>query len=236
MIINKPILGNCLDVMKDIPDESIDLIVTDPPYNISTKGKVIKRYNAKDIKLDFGEWDQNVIMPQDYLEIFHKKLTDYGVLIMFYNQYQISTLGTYMEKKYGYKVRVVGAWVKPNPVPRLMAFNWMCGLEHFVIVTKNEGNGHHFNKDLKQSPNYFVHNVNYDHLHPTQKPLSLMRWLIKYWSYKGDLILDPFLGSGTTGLAALEENRRFIGIEQNKEFYDIAVKRIAGYKGQGRLW
>ncbi|MFW6002759.1 MAG: DNA-methyltransferase [archaeon] len=219
--------------MKKLPDNSIDLVVTDPPYNVSKKETINrtggKFGNNRDIKLDFGEWDYGSILPVDYIDEFVRLLTKNGVLCLFYDKLFLGMIGFYLQEKYNFQVRHIGAWVKNNPAPQARKVKWMNGMENFLIATVNHGTGHHFNYELGQSPDYFNHVVNYEHLHPTQKPLELFKWIINYWSFEGDMILDPFIGSGTTAVACIELNRNFIGYEIDEEYYNVALKRLSKY-------
>jgi DNA modification methylase len=217
--------------MKTLPCASIDCIATDPPYNVSVEGARIVRgsgtiYKGPDINLDFGEWDRNKIGWKDFIDRFVELLTPNGVLIMFYDKLYLGSIGIYLQEKYGFQVRHIGAMVKKNPAPQGRRVKWQNGLEQFLIATKNKGEGHHFNYRLGQSPDYFMTDVNYKHSHPTQKPLEIMSWLIRYWSFEGDTILDPFMGSGTTGVACIKYNRNFLGCEISPEYFEIAKDYI----------
>ena len=222
--------GDCLEVLKKIPDASIDLILTDPPYNISKRDRITRRGGkfgvAKDITLNFGEWDFGKTKPEDYLPEIVRVLKPNGVLVMFYDKLWLGIIGLWLQEEFGFRVRYIGSWVKRNPAPQARKVKWQNGVENFLIATKNEGSGHHFNYKLGQSPDYFVTSVNYEHLHPTQKPLDLIEWIISYWSFEGDLVLDPFLGSGTTMKACLELNRNCIGIEISEDYCNIVKKRL----------
>lgn len=222
--------GDALEVLKQLPDESIDLILTDPPYNVSKKDKIVRNGGkfgrAKDISLDFGEWDHGVVRWQDFIDDFVRVLKPNGVLVLFYDMLELGCIGKYLRDKHNFQVRHIGAWVKTNPAPQARKVRWQNGLEFFLIATKNRGSGHHYNWELGQSPDYFMHSVSFKHYHPTQKPEALIEWIIKYWSYEGDLVLDPFLGSGTTAVVAERLGRRWIGVEIDPRYCKIAKERI----------
>lgn len=230
MKINTIYHNDCQKKMKEFPDNSIDLICTDPPYNISKNQKIVRNggkfKQAKDINLNFGNWDFNKILPANYIDEFVRLLHKNGTLVLFYDKLYLGLVGVYLQDKYNFQVRHIGNWIKNNPAPQARKVKWMNGSESFLIATANKGAGHHFNYKLGQSPDYFRHSVNFEHLHPTQKPLKLINWIIKYWSFKNDLVLDPFLGSGTTAVSCKQLKRNFIGIEKNKKYYEIANKRL----------
>lgn len=231
-------VGDALKLLKEVPDESVDLILTDPPYNVSKPGQNITRKGgkfgvAKDIKLDFGEWDRGIVKWQDFIEDFVRVLKPTGVLVMFYDRLELGCIGKYLQEEHGFQVRHIGAWVKSNPAPQARKVQWQNGLEFFIVATKNKGSGHHFNYKLGQSPDYFIHSVNFKHYHPTQKPLKLIEWIMSYWSFRGDLVLDPFAGSGTTLVAAERLGRRWIGFEINPEYAEIAMQRIRAEQYRG---
>ena len=222
--------GDCLEILPFINNESIDLILTDPPYNIS-KSLVIQRNggkfgHSKDIVYDFGEWDHGQVRWQEFIPEFVRVLKPYGVLILFYDRLWIGHIGLFLQNRYGFKVRHIGTWVKQNPTPQARKVRWQIGTEVFLIATKNQKSGHHFNYKLGQSPDYFTTSVNYKHEHPTQKPLPLIEWLLFYWSFEGDIVLDPFIGSGTTAVACERLGRKWIGIEISPDYCEIAKQRI----------
>jgi len=222
---------DCLEGMKDIPDGSIDLLLTDPPYNVSNKTKITRNGGkfgkAKTIDMDFGDWDKNVIMWTDYIDEFVRLLAPNGCLIMWYDRLLLGTVGIYLQDTYGFQVWHIGSWVKSNPAPQARKVKWQTGTEMFLVATKNKGTGHHFNFKLGQSPDYFKHSVSYPHIHPTQKPLELTKWQVNYWSFENDLVLDPFAGSGTTLVACKQLGRRYIGFENNAEYFEKANKRLS---------
>lgn len=224
-----------MDVMAQMPDACVDLVLTDPPYNISKKGASISRGalfgQGGPIKLDFGDWDYHSVVPADYIDEFVRLLGPNGVLVLFYDKLRLGGIGLYLEDKYGFQVRHIGSYVKKNPAPQARKVKWQNGVENFLVATKNKGAGHHFNYKLGQSPDYFIRSVNYKHLHPAQKPLDLIEWIMSYWSFEGDLVFDPFLGSGTTAVAAKQLGRRCLGCDISQEYVDMANKRLARIDG-----
>ena len=122
-------------------------------------------------------------------------------------------------------------WIKSNPAPQARRVKWQDGSEFFLIATKNKGTGHHYNYKLGQSPDWFKCSVSYKHYHPTQKPDALIEWIMKYWSYPGDVVFDPFLGSGTTMVVAKKLGRDCIGVEINEKYIDIIKRRVRWNEG-----
>jgi len=228
--------GNSLEILHNIPNGIINLIVTDPPYNVSKTDGDIVMYDSKKspdgkrkIKRHFGEWDTGKIDWTDYIDLLVDKLQDNGVLVMFYERVKIGHIASYLEEKHNMKVRHIGAFVKTNPPPHMRKVGWQHGLELFLVVTKNHDSSHHFNYKLGQSPDYYIGSVSYKHYHPTQKPLEMIEWIVNYWSFEGDIVLDPFTGSGTTLLACEKLNRRWIGIELEQTYCDVTKQRIEEY-------
>ena len=256
MEVNKIYNGDVLKHLKEFPDESIDLIITDPPFGISQKGKKIKRDNIKNRRLkkligrksvinyDFGEWDRQWKDEEEYLKWTEKWIKECyrilkpcGQIYSFFPRGLISYFESIL-KKHGFHVRMTLIWHKTNPVPQLFKVGYMSACEFITWATKNKGSGHTFNYKLGQQHNVIEASVNRDtkiSLHPCQKPEKVIEVFIKYSSNKGDIILDPFFGSGTTGVVALKLGRKFIGIEINPKYVEIAKRRLKPYLEQQKL-
>jgi site-specific DNA-methyltransferase (adenine-specific)/modification methylase len=185
--IDKIIHGDCLKLMREIPDNSIDLVFTDPPYNIS-RDTVITRNGgkygkAKPINLDFGEWDHNVITPYEWIPETYRLLKPNGVLIFFYDRMKISQLAEWLIDKFDMVVRHIGVWHKTNPAPQARKVKWQVASEFFIIATKNHGTGHHYNYREGQHHDVITTPIcqgkeRYDH--PTQKPEALAEPIIRW--------------------------------------------------------
>jgi len=218
---------DALELISKIDDESIDLILTDPPYNVSKPQKINrsggKFGKAKSIELDMGKWDHGQIEWRDYIDDFVRILKPNGVIAMFYDKLHLGSILLYLRDKYGFQPRHIGTWVKSNPAPQARKVKWQDGTEMFLLATKNTGSGHHYNYKLGQCPDYFRHSVSFKpRYHPTQKPVPLFEWIIKYWSFEEDVVFDPFVGSGTTAIAAKRNNRHYICGDDNEEYVKIA--------------
>ena len=210
--INQIIQGDCLEVMKGIPDKSIDLVVTDPPY-----GK------RKDI-----EWDneENFIRNIDlwFSEFF--RISKYGTLI-FCAGSMIPHLIKNREKEY----QRILFWNKPPG----SQFNGACNnrlwysVEPILVFSQNyEELKKNYEEDCEYAYQFFNKGTIpfKKYKHPTTKSVKLMEYLILHFSKKGQIILDPFLGSGTTAVACKELGRKYIGIEISPEYCEIARRRI----------
>jgi len=241
-IKNKIIQGDALKILKQIPDETADCLITDPPYKISIKGNKIirtyKHYNWKrrsDIGLDFGEWDRFWKDEKDYYlwtEEWFKEcvriLKSGAWLYIFFDKQKTGLFDLWLAPKYGVKARTIYVWVKTNPVPSFRKVNWNSGTEHIWVGTKGESRLKNF-KDQKYMSNYFIYpnaSAWKKTSHPTEKPEELIEHLIEVNTNKGELVLDPFTGSGTIPAVCKKLKRDFIAIEISKEYCEIARQRL----------
>ena len=246
MKLNKIYQGDALEVLKTFPSDFVDMVLCDPPYNISQKGLKIDRTKidnrslrrkgrrSKELNYDFGSWDQFkdrksfLNWTEKWVKECFRVLKSTGNFVSFFSKSEISHFEDILNK-YGY-VRQTLVWHKTNPVPQIFKVGFMSSVEFMSWATKQKGAKHTFNYKLGQHHNFIetpicMGNERTDH--PTQKPEKVIGWLVKYLSNKNDLILDPFLGSGTTAKVARDWERKFIGIEIEKKYVDIANKRLA---------
>lgn len=220
---------DCNEFLQLLPKNSVDLILTDPPYAISkntgfqgSKGKkTIERFA---ISMDFGEWDHKEIDISLFMKNSYKCLRKGGTLIVFYDLWKMNYLAEEMTKA-GFKQLRFIEWLKRNPVPINSKYNYLTNCREIAVSSVKIGKPTFNGKYDNGVYSYPIPN-NEKRYHPTQKPLELMKDLIKKHSNKGDLVVDPFLGSGTTGLAAVFHNRRFAGCDVNEKYVDIARKRM----------
>ena len=212
---------DCLEGMKRIPDGSVDCIVTDIPYNECNRADNGLRNLNKD-KADIGMFDVAALT---------KKLCDTttGSIYMFCGFNQVSTIRQTMSQQ-GLSTRIV-VWEKTNPSPMNGSVIWLSGVELCVYGKKKNAT---FNLHCMNT--VFRYPCGSNKIHPTQKPVELMSQLIVASTKEGDTVLDPFMGSGTTAIAAIREKRNFIGFELNKEYYDKACKRIKQERAQLTLF
>ncbi len=231
-IKNTIICGDCITVMKDIPDNSIDLVLTDPPYNISQKNKIFRNYRSgkrADINFDYGEWDYGF----DILTVLKESrrvLKQYGQWIIFCAEQQIGMYRKWLGENGHFKQIII--WEKTNPLPQFRKCGYRQATEIIMWAYKEKPTKkeQHFNflsqEEMKNIFRFPICGGNERTEHPTQKPLKLVEELLKRHSFEGDLILDPFLGSGTTAVAAKQLKRNFIGIEISEKYCEIARKRL----------
>ena len=243
---------DCLKVMKELKEDNlkVDLILTDPPYNVSKlndnrdrskmDSPIMRR--KKPLNYDFGDWDN--MERQEFLEFtreWYKSCVDLlregGTFISFFSKEDVNYLG-WMGKDYDMRTRTIFTWHKTNPVPSFRKVNYLSACEYAWIGSKGEKAWTFNFKQQKKMHNFFEtpNKSSYGVTeHPTEKPLSLIKHLLEIHSNEGDIVLDCFMGSGTTGVACHELHRDFIGIELDEKYYDIAVKRIKEIGEQKKL-
>ena len=199
--------GDCLELMKDIPNGSVNLVLTDIPYG------VVNRESNGLRNLDKNKADIVTFDLKELTETLCDK-TD-GSIYMFCGTEQVSTIRATMIEK-GLSTRLC-IWEKTNPSPMNGQVIWLSGIECCVYGKKKNAT---FNEHCKNT--VFRFPTVKGKLHPTQKPINLMKYLIEVSSNENDIVLDPFMGSGSTGVACLNTNRNFIGIELDKNYFEIA--------------
>jgi len=218
-------LGDCLELMKKIPDKSIDLVLTDPPYNIARKNN----FNTMGSNgIDFGEWDKDADI-FSYIKECYRVLKGGGSFITFSDWKKLGDVSKFSEFC-GFITKDMIRLKKTNPMPRNRDRRYItdfeCGI--WFVMPNNKWT---FNRqDVSYQRPEFACSIDRQGYHPTQKPLKLMEELIKIHSNIGDIILDCFAGSGTTCLAAKNLNRQFIGIEKEEKYYNIAKNRVENAK------
>lgn len=245
ILINRPILGDCREVLRRVPPACVDLVLTDPPFNISSDIRINRggegvKFQGKNVSHDFGEWDRFEswrefwIFTKTWVEQCVEVLRPGGIFASYFDQDKINFLSCLLQKRFGFKMRNYCADCKTNPIPQARKVKWMNGWEELGIWQK-PGGTLTYNYQLGQHKDYFLRSVvrgkqRFDH--PTQKPLEVLRDIIKWWTDIGDLVLDPFCGTGTTLVATLELGRNCIAIDNNPKYVEIADQRIA----QTSLW
>jgi site-specific DNA-methyltransferase (adenine-specific) len=174
------------------------------------------------VKTDYGDWDNEFTIEQ--LDVFvgeyYKKLKKGGTLIMFFDLWKISLLKEIMEKHKFKQIRMI-EWIKTNPQPLNSSLNYLTNSREIALTCVKVGKPT-FNSKYDTGIYYYpIQGGGKNKFHPTQKSLALFERLIEKHSNKGDVVMDTFLGSGTTAIACKNTNRNFIGCEVNKEYYDM---------------
>lgn len=229
MQVNKIYNEDCLVGLKKIPDNSIDLVVIDPPYDICTKGgkKGSGRLCHDLTKLENELKESNLVNGYDLsiLDELIRVMKEINIYI-WCNGRQIPTYMKYFVEKLGCKLEII-IWGKTNPMP-LYSNKYLGDKEYCLYFRKG---GYCKPNSYEDAKTIYLSTLNVKdkqmYGHPTIKPLPLIRKLIRNSSKENEIVLDCFIGSGTTAVASLLENRKFIGFEINKKYYDIALKRIS---------
>jgi len=212
--INKIICGDCLEVMKEIPDKSVDLVLTDPPYNAKNIGPNKRVYSKGKMQLS----------PNEYKKFCKKWFIEVCRIVKKNNI--IFTPGIGNTHNYPQPYWQI-CWHKPAAI----SYNRMGGFNAWEPIFTYSGPKTRIGQDyIKCNTLNFSKGI--EKKHPCPKPPNLWEWIIRHFSNKGDLIVDPFLGSGTTAKFAKELSRKFIGIEINPEYCKIAEQRLKNTQGR----
>ena len=211
--------GDCLDVMKDIPDKSIDLILTDPPYLMNYKTN--RRKNKEHDFCNPIQNDDNEEEVKKSIVEMARLLKDTGALYVLCNANKIEIFNKIISELFIFKNILI--WVKNNHTAGDLKGAYGKKTEFIIYATK----GKHYLNGKRDTDVLFYNKVSGKRqIHQNEKPIDLLEFIISKSSNINDIVLDCFMGSGTTGVAAKNLNRRFIGIELDKEYFEIAKKRI----------
>lgn len=228
--------GDCIDVLEGLSAASIDLVITDPPYNLGLFMKN-RQTNLKAMRQNFFvsagwdnlEYDEWLKSMDEFFEQTSRVMKDGGSMIVFMSVLKVETIVALAEK-YGFYYKTTGIWHKTNPMPRNMNLHFVNSTEPWIYFTYKKKTGT-FNNNGCLYHDFIETSVTSSGerkfgKHPTQKPESLIELFVKLLSNPGDIVLDPFMGSGTTGVIAKREGRNFIGIEVDNDYFNIAQNRI----------
>lgn len=209
----KLINGDCFDEIKKIDDCSVDLILTDPPYGINF------RSNRRNERYNHINNDNNLLWLDDMSREMYRVSKDNTAHYVFCSFHNIDIFKQSLEKFFNLKNILV--WEKNNTGMGDLYSNFAPKVEFILFLQKGRSliRG-------KRDPNIMKFNRTGNKLHPTQKPVDLCEYLINKFSDEGDLVFDPFMGVGTTGVACVRSNRDFIGIELDDRYFDIARNEI----------
>lgn len=246
-------LGNSFKIIPQIEKEGFDMIFADPPYNLSNGGFTV--HAGKRVSVNKGKWDKSSGFTDDYnfhhkwLELCKYALKPNGTLWVSGTYHSIYQCGHALQSL-GYHVLNDISWFKPNASPNLSCRYFTASHETLIWARKNKKAKHYFNYDYMKEGNWkddFIKKPNKQMRsvwaigtpkkvekifgkHPTQKPIELLKRIVLASTKKGDRILDPFTGSSTTGLASYLYGRVFVGIDNEKEYLDLSIKRFEELK------
>ena len=278
--VNKEEISTTIDIqncdgteyLKTIDKNSVDLILTDPPYIISKDSGMNTHYNKvkenaennvefvkteqewleykeknniendnkKDnymrhgtiygtkycVKTDYGDWDSEFTLDKldEIIGLYYEKLKKGGTLIMFFDLWKISQLKEIMEKHKFKQIRFI-EWIKTNPQPLNSKTNYLTNCREIALLGVKGGKPTFNSKYDNGIYNYPLQGGK-NRFHPTQKSLPLFEDIIKKHSNEGDVVLDTFLGGGTTAFACKKTNRNFKGCDVSKEYYDKVIELL----------
>lgn len=227
------------DIIKRIPDNSVDLILTDPPYNLgqhSTGNIPLPGRTA--MNNDVAEWDMIDFNPEEWADEFIRILKPTGNLFIFTSYNQLGRWYNCLDHKFDTSNFMI--WHKTNPAPKIFKAGFLNSCEMIFTCWNKK---HTWNFISQAEMHNFIESsicMKPERLsnpkHPAQKPVSILRKMIEIASNEDDIVFDPFMGVGSTGVAALGLNRRFIGVELDKIYFEAAKKRIETALLQGNLF
>jgi modification methylase len=246
--LNRILAGDCIEVMNALPENSVDLIFADPPYNLQLKGDLHRPDNSKVDAVD-DDWDQFDSFraydefTTDWLKAARRILKPNGAIWVIGSYHNIFRVGAALQNQ-GYWILNDVVWRKSNPMPNFRGKRFTNAHETMIWASKSEGAKYTFNYEALKALNEGVQmrsdwvlpictgherlkDENGDKAHPTQKPESLLHRVLVGSTNPGDVILDPFFGTGTTGAVAKMLGRNFIGIEREEAYRKVAEKRIS---------
>ncbi|AJE45100.1 site-specific DNA-methyltransferase [Celeribacter indicus] len=253
--LNQILAGDCIEVMNALPEESIDLIFADPPYNLQLRGDLHRPDNSKVDAVD-DAWDQFDSFriyddfTRDWLKAARRVLKPNGAIWVIGSYHNVFRLGAELQNQ-GYWILNDVVWRKSNPMPNFRGKRLTNAHETLIWASKNEAAKYTFNYEALKALNEGIQmrsdwvlpicnggerlkDENGEKAHPTQKPEALLHRLLVGTTNPGDVVLDPFFGTGTTGAVAKMLGREFIGIEREEKYRVVAEKRIASVRKYDR--
>jgi site-specific DNA-methyltransferase (adenine-specific) len=244
------LFGDSFKILRSIEKETIDMIFADPPYFLSNGGITV--HSGKMVSVDKADWDKGLSTPEKlaynrkWIRLCKNVLKEDGTIWISGTMHNIYYIGVALELE-GFGIINNITWRKLNPPPNISTRAFTHSTETVLwarkIISPSKKGKHQFNYQLMKSENggkqmkdvweFPLTKPSEKKLgkHPTQKPLALLERIVLSSTKVGDLILDPFAGSGTTGIASAMHNRRFIGIDSEKTYLDLAIRRYNSYTG-----
>jgi len=225
--------GECISILKDMPNNSVNMIFADPPYNLSGKNHITCA-NGRKVKCDKGVWDMVADIDKfnyDWIKECMRVLKDDGTIWISGTLHNHPSVG-FLLKKMGYWIINDIIWFKPNAPPQLQPNRLAPSTEIIWLASKTKKyyfdyqKAKELNKGKQMRNLWTITTKRHTTKHPTEKPEELLERIILLGSKEGDIILDPFMGSGTTGAVSKRLGRSFIGIELDNDFFKIAKNRI----------
>lgn len=241
--------SDCLNILKQLPENSVDMIFADPPYFLSNGGFTV--HAGKMVSVDKGQWDVSNGLKKDFdfhlkwIKACHRVLKPSGTIWISGTYHSIYSCGFALQVNKFHILNDI-AWFKPNASPNLSCRYFTASHETLIWAKKNKKAKHIFNYDLMKNGNWPEDMLKKPNLqmrsvwamgtpkpiekkfgkHPTQKPEDLLKRIVLASTNKSDLVLDPFTGSSTTGIASHVFGRKFIGVDIEPKFLDVSIKRF----------
>ena len=221
--------GDCMEKLKEIPDGSIELILSDPPYNLAKYSTGNMKFEWRsEINNNVAGWDLKELAPVDLLSEFKRILSPTGNIFIFTSYNLIGKWHEVFDIEFDTFQFMV--WHKKNPVPNIRKSSFLNSCE-LIVCMWNKGHTWNFTKQSEmhnfiESPICMGKERLKNPKHPTQKPTTILKQIISIASKEKDLVLDMFMGVASTGVAARELKRRFIGIEIDNDYFQACEKRM----------
>jgi len=249
--LNTILSGDCIEVMNGLPEASVDLIFADPPYNLQLKGQLHRPDNSQVDAVD-DHWDQFASFAdydrftRDWLAAARRLLKPNGAIWVIGSYHNIFRVGATLQDQ-GYWILNDVVWRKSNPMPNFRGKRFTNAHETLIWASRGEGAKYTFNYEALKALNEGIQmrsdwviplctgherlkDENGDKAHPTQKPEALLHRVLVGCTNPGDVILDPFFGTGTTGAVAKMLGRDWIGIEREEAYRQAAEKRLSNIR------
>ena len=246
--LNSVLAGDCIEVMNGLPEGSVDLIFADPPYNLQLKNQLHRPDNSRVDAVD-DHWDQFAsfaaydAFPRDWLAAAKRLLKPDGALWVIGSYHNVFRLGAELQNQ-GFWILNDVVWRKSNPMPNFRGKRFTNAHETLIWASRGEGAKYTFNYEALKALNEGIQmrsdwvipicngherlkDERGDKAHPTQKPEALLHRVLVGTTNPGDVVLDPFFGTGTTGAVAKMLGRDFIGIEREEAYRKVAEARLA---------
>lgn len=241
--------NNCLEFLKELPENSIDMIFADPPYFLSSGSFTC--HNGQMVSVKKGNWDLSNGLKRDFefhlewTKACHRVLNHGGTIWISGTYHSIYQCGFALQVNKFHILNDI-SWFKPNASPNLSCRFFTASHETLIWARKDRAGKHKFNYGLMKNSNWpkdFIKKPNLQMRsvwaiyppkkeektfgkHPTQKPIDLLVRIVLASTNENDVVLDPFTGSSTTGLACVLNNRKFIGIDTEKKYLNLSIKRF----------